>query len=135
MQGVSEPARPAPLTHRRIALALTTCALLAGGCDSDDSKEERDPVKVPPGFNLQLFNCRDWNAADEPLRDYVLEQLHRISGDQVTGPGVQGRGARLTDEEAAKLFDARCADPRARGFVLYKLYAFARGFRGERPGT
>jgi hypothetical protein len=39
----------------------------------------------------------------------------------------------LTDEQATNMFNNRCRDPRARGFVLYKIYAFARGFRGSAP--
>jgi hypothetical protein len=135
VQGLPEPAKPPPLTRRLITALLVACALVAAGCGSDDSDEEREPPKLPAGFNLQLFNCEDWNKADQPVRDYVLERLHAIAGDQITGPGVQGRGAMLTDAEATKIFNSRCADPRARGFVLYKIYAFARGFRGEQPGT
>ena len=131
MQGVPEPAA---LTRRLVALALVGCTLLASGCGgSDDSDDERTPPKLPPGFNLQLFNCADWNAADQPVREYVLRKLHEIGNDQIIGPGVQGRGSVLTDEQATQMFDNRCADPRARGFVLYKLYAFARGFRGASP--
>jgi len=133
VQGVPEPARAAALSSRLIALAVAT-ALVASGCGSD-SKDEDGPPKLPPGFNLQLFNCGDWNKADEPVRKYVLKRLHEISGDQITGPGVRGRGARLSDEQATQLFNNRCADPRARGFVLYKIYAFARGFTGEQPGS
>ena len=93
------------------------------------------PRDLPSGFNLQGFNCSDWNAAGQPVRDYVLERLHELSNDQVTGPAVQGRGSVLSDAQATSLFDSRCADPRARGFVLYKIYAFARGFRGGEPGS
>lgn len=130
MQGVPEPAA---LTRRLAALALVGCALLAPGCGSDDSEGERKPPKLPPGFDLQLFNCADWNAADQPVREYVIGRLHEIANDQITGPGVQGRGSVLTDEQATQMFNNRCADPRARGFVLYKIYAFARGFRGSSP--
>jgi hypothetical protein len=119
---------------RRVAtVALVAGVVLVAGCGSDDSRDEKAPPKLPADFNLQLFNCSDWNAADSELREYVLGQLHEIAGDQITGPGVQGRGALLTDEQATQLFDNRCADPRARGFVLYKIYAFARGFRGSQP--
>jgi hypothetical protein len=135
VQGVPEPAQPA-LIARRITGVLAGCVLalaLAGCGGSDDDDAERGPPKLPAGFNLQLFNCSDWNAADAPVREYVLERLHAIANDQVTGPGVQGRGSVLTDEEATKLFDNTCSSPRARGFVLYKLYAFSRGFRGRPP--
>ena len=129
-------ARPAPRAlSQRLATgaALLGCALALVACgDSDDSGADKS-LKLPPGFNLQLFNCSDWNAADKPVREYVLGRMHAIANDQVIGPGVQGRGSVLTDEQATKLFDSTCANPRARGFVLYKLYAYARGFRGGRP--
>ena len=110
---------------------MAACALALGACGGDSDEDERP--KLPPGFNLQLFNCSDWNKADEPVRRYVLQRMHAIANDQVIGPGVQGRGSVLTDEQATKLFDNTCANPRARGFVLYKLYAFTRGFRGRPP--
>jgi hypothetical protein len=118
---------------------MVGCALGLLACGDDDGKEARgDASKRPPGlpadFNLQLFNCTDWNAANEPVRRYVLDRLHEIANDQVTGPEVQGRGSVLTDEQAIAMFDSTCASPRARGFVLYKIYAFSRGFRGAEPG-
>ena len=109
---------------------------LLAGCGADDEKRPAEPVRpagLPADFNLQIFKCDDWNAAGPPVRRYVLERLHEIGNDQVSGPGVQGRGSVLTDEQATKMFDSTCASPRARGFVLYKLYAFSRGFRGAEP--
>lgn len=107
---------------------------MGSGCGDDVQRADKAGATRPPGlpgdFNLQLFDCADWNAANQPVRDYVLERLHELSNDQISGPGVQGRGSILTDEQATALFDTRCASPRARGFVLYKIYAFARGFRG-----
>ena len=112
-----------------MGVVLVAAAVALGACgESDDEK-----LELPANFNLQLFNCSDWNASDEPVKRYVLGQLHEIGNDQITGPGVRGRGSVLTDDEARRLFDTRCADPRARGFVLYKLYAFSRGFRGSAP--
>ncbi len=107
--------------------------LALGACGGSDDSGDEEPPDLPPGFNLQLFNCSDWNAADGPVRGYVLGRLHAIANDQITGPGVQGRGSVLTDQQATKLFDSTCSNPRARGFVLYKIYAFARGFRGGSP--
>lgn len=142
MPGVHQPAsRHRPPLRRRAAAAaaLVVCALAAPGCGEDVRHAERSgpirPRTLPNNFNIQLFACDDWNRADQGVRDYVLELLTEISGDQVTGPGVRGRGSVLTDDQATRLFDSRCADPRARGFVLYKIYAFARGFRGGQPGT
>jgi hypothetical protein len=132
VQGVPESAR-APLTRRLATVALVACSLLAAGCGGSDDSGEDEPPKLPPGFNLQLFNCSDWNAAGPDVRDYVLRRMHEIASDQITGPGVQGRGSVLTDQQATDMFDSTCSNPRARGFVLYKLYAYARGFRGSAP--
>ena len=130
-----------PLSGRLATVAaLLACALALGACGgSDDDGDGREPVERPPGlpadFNLQVFACQDWNRAGEPVRRYVLRRMHELASDQITGEGVRGRGAVLTDAQAYQLFESRCADPRARGFVLYKLYAYARGFGGRGPGT
>ena len=135
MQGVPQPLGPA---RAPIALVLVACALAAAGCgDSGDGDARADdpvrPAHLPAGFNIQTFDCAGWNAADEGVREYVLGRLHEIANDQVTGPGVQTRGTVLGDDEATKMLDKTCSSPRARGFVLYKLYAFSRGFRGRVP--
>jgi hypothetical protein len=133
VHGAARPAAGALSRRLTTSAALLACALALAACSDDSGDSGDDPPKLPPGFNLQLFNCSDWNAADRPVREYVLRRMHEIANDQVTGPGVQGRGSVLTDEQATKLFDSNCANPRARGFVLYKIYAFARGFRGSPP--
>jgi hypothetical protein len=115
---------------------LVGCALTASACGGSDDDARGKPAKpagLPNDFNLQLFNCSDWNEAGKPVRRYVLTRLHEIANDQITGPGVQGRGSVLTDEQVVEMFDSTCANPRARGFVLYKIYAFSRGFRGGSP--
>jgi hypothetical protein len=114
---------------------MLACALLATGCggSDDDARAPERPRGLPADFNLQLFNGSDWNAAGPEVREYVLRRMHDIASDQITGPGVRGRGSVLTDEQATDLFDSTCANPRARGFVLYKLYAYSRGFRGSAP--
>jgi hypothetical protein len=137
VQGVPQPARQ--LTRALPAAALAACALALAACGGDDDRDggggkgvER-PAGLPADFNLQVFSCADWNKAGEPVRRYVLDQLHELGNDQVIGPGVQGRGSVLTDEQATEMFDSTCANPRTRGFVLYKIYAFSRGFRGSSP--
>jgi hypothetical protein len=110
-------------------VALAAC----GGSDDGDAAPKR-PKGLPADFNIQVFDCADWKRATPEVREYVVYRLHSISGDQVSGPKVEGYGATLTDEEAVELFDAQCASPRARGFVLFKLYAYARGFTGTGRG-
>ena len=134
MQGVPEPARK--LTLRPAAAVLAACIAVAAGCGGEDEAPRSAldrPEGLPADFNLQLFNCADWKQAGEPVRRYVLDQLHSLGNDQVSGPDVRGRGSVLTDAQATQMFNSTCANPRARGFVLYKLYAFSRGFRGSSP--
>ena len=119
----------------RAALILSALALAAGGCGGSDDegrgggKPER-PKNLPADFNLQLFNCSDWQRSDEDVRAYVVRRLDEVVGGQITGRGANGRGSTLTEDQAHRLFDGTCGSPRARGFLLYKLYGHAAGFGG-----
>lgn len=115
--------------------AIVLCALSLAACGSDDGdgggggKVER-PANLPADFNLQLFNCSDWKESDEEVRAYVVNRLEEVVGGQITGRGANGRGSTLTDDQARRLFDGSCGSPKARGFLLYKLYGHAAGFGG-----
>ena len=129
-QAVGKPGR------RLAAVALAACALGAAGCGDEAKDASATPIRpagLPDDFNLQVFDCADWQKAGTPVRRYVLRRLHELGNDQITGPEVEGRGSVLTDEQATSMFDSTCSNPRARGFVLYKIYAFSRGFRGSSP--
>jgi hypothetical protein len=112
-------------------------ALAAAGCGGErearHSSENVRPPNLPPSFNLQSFDCTEWNRSDERIRRYVIRRLREIVGGQITGRGAQGHGTTLDDTQAYQLFESGCADPRARGFVLYKLYGHAAGFAGGPP--
>jgi hypothetical protein len=112
-----------------------TCGLALAACggSGDDGKQDVGQLKLPPDFNIQLFNCTDWNKADEPIRRYVLKRYREIIGGDITGQGVVGRGGVLPEAEARRLFDNYCAQRFARAFVLYKLYGQAAGFTGAAP--
>jgi hypothetical protein len=110
-------------------LVLAGC----GGSDGDRKTTAAPPPKLPADFNIQLFNCEDWNKADEPVRRYVLRRYRQIIGGQITGEGVAGRGGVLPDAEARRLFDNYCSQHFARAFILYKLYGEAAGFSGAAP--
>lgn len=136
MQGVPDPARPQALSARLVVLLLA-CALGLGACGSSDDDGGADthkpaprPANLPADFNIQLFNCSDWQESDEGIRAYVVDRLETIVGGQITGRGADGRGATITDDQAQRLFDGTCSSPRARGFLLYKLYGHAAGFSG-----
>jgi hypothetical protein len=120
----------------RAALILCALALALGGCGGSDEgegggggKAER-PANLPADFNLQLFNCSDWQESDEEVRAFVVDRLEEVVGGQITGQGASGRGSTITDEQAHRLFDGTCGSPKARGFLLYKLYGHAAGFGG-----
>ena len=134
MQGVPHPARPQALSAR-LSLTLVACALALGACGDSDSGSEDDgpaprPANLPADFNIQLFNCANWQQSDEEIRAYVVDRLEQIVGGQITGQGADGRGSTITDEQAHRLFDGSCSSPRARGFLLYKLYTFSAAFSG-----
>lgn len=118
----------------RLALTLCAISLALGGCGESDegngsAKGER-PANLPADFNIQLFNCSDWKKSDEEVRAYVVRRLSEIVGGDITGRGATGRGSTLTEDQAHRLFDGTCGSPKARGFLLYKLYGHAAGFGG-----
>ena len=119
----------------RTAVALCALALGLGGCGGSDdgdggSGPAKRPANLPADFNLQLFNCSDWKESDDEVRAYVVRRLEEVVGGQITGRGANGRGSTLTEDQAQRLFDGTCGSPRARGFLLYKLYGHAAGFGG-----
>lgn len=114
-------------------VALSALAALAlGGCgDSGDGEAASTRPDLPPDFNLQAFTCEDWEKANQSTRDYVVQRIEEITGGVVSGQGYEARGSTLTKEQAIELFDNRCGDPAAAGFVLYKLYGHAAEFSGS----
>jgi hypothetical protein len=118
----------------RLAVVACAASLVLGGCgDSDDGKgggKAERPANLPADFNIQLVNCSDWQKSDAEVRDYVVRRLSEIVGGEITGRGANGRGSTLTEDQAHRLFDGTCGSPRARGFLLYKLYGHAAGFGG-----
>lgn len=82
---------------------------------------------------LRQATCTDWQQADVEGRLATIAELRSIVGGQITGGGVSGRGTVLGDEQAYDLFEARCDEPYARGFLLYKLYSIVADFAGVAP--
>lgn len=114
--------------------AVLACALVVAGCggsDDGDAGSTGPPASLPADFNIQVFACKDWQKADADVRRYAIGRIRDITGGEVSGTG--GRGTVLSDEQAHRLFDNRCSDTAAGGFVLYKLYGHAAGFAGGAP--
>ena len=114
-------------------MVVLACGLTLAACGGSDDDKDVGQLKIPPDFNIQLFNCTDWQKADEPLRRYVLKRYRDIVGGDVTGRGTVARGSVLPDSEARRLFDNYCSQHFARAFTLYKLYGQAAGFTGAQP--
>jgi hypothetical protein len=121
---------------RAAAGALIAAALLAG-CGAGDG-EKRSPAAPPaeaagpPPGSLQAADCSDWLRVGDQGRRTLLGELRASRQTGVSGRGYRGQGSVLSDEQATRLFNARCAEPWAKRLRLYKMYAFAAGFVGGR---
>lgn len=127
----------------RAAVLLLLVGL--GGCGSDDGGDDgdgraatdetrsgevvdisgTDPVgQVVAGSVAALVTCSDWNGANEKERLATIADIRDQLAPQDEGIELP----KLTDEEAAQVFDNACEPSHAAGFRLYKLYAQAAGF-------
>jgi hypothetical protein len=126
------------LRARRGLTAAALCAALLGGCGGGDGAPRSGRPNLDPGQgpDLNTYYCADWQRASPAERRVVLERLKAFVGGTITGgtPGGErelGRGAVLDDELAYGIFDDRCREHYARGFLLYKLYTHAAAFAGR----
>ena len=78
------------------------------------------------GVALQQARCAQWRAGTADERARTLVALGAVVGGPTEHGGV---GTTLDAAEATRLFDAECASPIARGFLLYELYIRAAAFR------
>jgi hypothetical protein len=123
---------------QRLAAGLAAIALAAAtaGCGGDEQTgtagSGTTTSPIPPG-GLGAANCHDWNEATPADREIILHDLRLFAGGDVVGPGVQGRGEILTDEQAYQLFDTSCVEGFASKFLLYKLYTHAAVLTGQQP--
>jgi hypothetical protein len=114
-----------------VLVAAAAFALLTGGgdgsaakpADKADTGYRRAAVKLD-GAALQSARCKQWVAATPAERAAIVDVL----GDVVGGPTPYGPAKALSADEATRLFDARCAHPYARGWLLYELYTRAAAF-------
>jgi hypothetical protein len=112
-----------------VLVAAAAFALLDGGDGPGtkpakaDTGYRREAVRLD-GAALQSARCKQWVAATPAERAAIVDVL----GDVVGGPTQYGPAKALTDDEATRLFDSRCAHPYARGWLLYELYTRAAAF-------
>ena len=107
------------------ALAALAAAAALAACGADETAPKPEPLgKKLGGSVASLANCRDWasGARDRKLATIadIRSQVNRDDTGIETPP--------LSDTEAMRLFDRECAQPYARSFRLYVIYARAAGW-------
>jgi hypothetical protein len=109
------------------ALTLTLAASAAVDLSTRDRGEATPPrVALIGGLPIQQARCAQWNGGGGAERQAVVAALASTVG----GPSTSGgHGTTLAPAEASALFNRACANPIARGFLLYELYIRAAGFR------
>jgi hypothetical protein len=108
---------------RAAAVAAVAAALVLGACGADRPAAEPLGQKVG-GSVATLVNCRDWAGGPRERKLATIADVrNQVSRDDT---GVESPP--LSDREALRLFDQECAQPYARGFRLYVLYARAAGW-------
>jgi len=77
------------------------------------------------GVPMQQASCEQWVGASAAERTGAVASLRAtVGGPSTTG----GYGTTLTDDRATALFDTRCGQPGAAGFLLYEMYTRAAAF-------
>jgi hypothetical protein len=115
------------------ALAVAAVAAVAIAVAARPHGATHRPGRAPaPAFGgwiagvpMQQAACRHWLAAAPAERAGAVAALRATVGGQST---TGGWGTALADDRATRLFDARCAQPGAQGFLLYELYTRAAAF-------
>jgi len=114
---------------RRAAPTVAALAVLAAAALGCGGEERTAPAAVTPsstlsGADLRNATCTEWNRAGRAERRAAAAGLGLYFGKQTP----QGRATKLDDERAVQIFDQACANPRARAFALWKVYAYAAPF-------
>lgn len=115
------------MAKRLVCAGTAVAAALAfGACGGEQTvAAPAKPLGKPLGGSVaQLANCGDWDGGARArklatIRD-IRNQVNRDDSGIDSPP--------LSDEESLKLFDQECAQPYAKGFRLYVIYARAAGF-------
>jgi hypothetical protein len=137
VQSVPAPPRLTPVSRRTslaVLLTVMAAAVVIAVFAPASSTPERHAgthayTGLVQGVPLQSARCMQWNAGTAAERDRVAGALAYSVG----GATPYGRGTTLSTSQAHGLFDRACANPIARGWLLYELYIRAAGFRSYVP--
>jgi hypothetical protein len=125
----------APALRRTATAVAAVCCLAAlGACGgSGEPARQAGGLAGSQDLDLNTLACEDWRRSSPSTRRAIIEKIRGFAGGTITGEGV-GKGARgavLDDDHAYRLFEGRCREELARGFLLYKLYTHAAAFAGK----
>jgi len=123
----SEPSGDGAATPVPLPVAPAFTPLPAVGRAARTRERTRTPRRgeVP----LSLAACVDWNRASPAGKATLIARVQAFAGGVVNdGSRNLGTGAVLSTDDAAALYNAWCARPYARGFLLYKLYTWSAAF-------
>jgi hypothetical protein len=109
---------------RTVAAAAGVAAALAlPACGGEEPPAEPLGQKLG-GSVATLANCGDWAGGARARKLATIADIR----NQVNRDDTGVEAPPLSDDEAMRLFDRRCAASYARGFRLYVLYARAAGW-------
>lgn len=106
-------------------LTVTACGACTGG-PGDGGDQAPTAAAAQTAATVRTARCLDWNLATAAQQRRLVRGMHEFFGGQVDSPGA--RGQVLPDRNAARLFDAYCAQPYASAFSLYRIYGNAAAF-------
>ena len=125
------------MNPRAVVAAVAVLAVTVAAAAALSGSPHRRAVAVEkPNLNslihgapLQRARCSNWLAASRADKDLAVRALQAVVGAPTEYKGYYGSS--LTRQQAYKLFNGACAQPYARGFLLYGLYIKAAGFSGK----
>lgn len=105
-------------------LAAVCLAAVAAGCGADAQPPAEPLGKKLGGSVAPLASCRDWSGGARERKLATIADIRR----QVNRDDTGIESPPLSDSEAMQLFDRECAQPYAKSFRLYVIYARAAGW-------
>ena len=110
---------------RAAALAVAAALGLTGCGASPEDERPAKPLGTQLGGSVApLANCSDWSGGARERKLATIADIRR----QVNRDDTGVESPPLSNAEAMQLFDKECAQPYARSFRLYVIYARAAGW-------